>query len=118
MVVAYLFICSGGSSSLALGLRSPSGSGFSAIVPLILYILFVLGFQRDFVGEILASGITAFLGYFAASMTMFGWPLLLIALVISLRGLAKSSHAALNAVTFGCRLTWFAGACWVLIHFR
>ena len=87
-------------------------------LPLALYILFVLTLQRDAVAEVFASGVAGFLGYFATAMTMFGWPLLLTAIVISLRGLAKRTHIVLNAVSLGCCLAWFAGAYWVLTHFR
>jgi hypothetical protein len=86
--------------------------------PLALYILFVLTIQRDAVAEVFTSGAASFLGYFATAMTMFGWPLLFIAILISLRGLAKRTHVALNAVSLGCCLAWFAGAYWILTHFR
>src|SRR6267142_5491407 len=86
--------------------------------PLALYILFVLTIQTDAMAEVFASGIGRFLGYFATAMTMFGWPLLLSAIVISLRGLVKRNHTALNAVSLGCCLAWSAGAYWVLTHFR
>jgi hypothetical protein len=94
--------------------------GLAAVtyLPLTLYVLFVLTVQREFLSEVFASGIAAFLGYLVTSMTTFGWPLLLAALTISLRGLVKRSHTVLNAVSFGFCLAWLAGAYWTLTHFR
>lgn len=87
-------------------------------LPFALYIVFVLTIQRDALAEVFGSGVAGFLGYVATSMTMFGSPLLLTALTISLRGLVKRNHTMLNAVSFGCCLAWLAGAYWVLTHFR
>jgi len=94
--------------------------GFASVtyIPLALYILFVLTVQTDAAAEVFASGVAGFMGYFATCMMMFGWPLLLVATFISLRGLVKRSHTALNAVSFGCCLAWFLGAYWVRAHFR
>lgn len=94
------------------------GLALVTYVPLPLYLLFVLTRQPEAAAEILTSGIPMFLGFLATTMTMLGWPLVMVSLVIAVRGLVKRDCVGMNAVTLISCFGWFAAAYWVVAHFR
>jgi hypothetical protein len=94
------------------------GLGLVTYVPLALYLVFVFAMQPDDAAEVFGSGLAGFLGFFATMMMMFGLPLLITALVISVRGLMKRRHTGINGATLTCCVAWFASAFWVMANFR
>lgn len=48
-------------------------------IPLGLYALLVALQAPEAIAEVFTSGVAAFAGYFATMVTMFGWPLVIIA---------------------------------------
>lgn len=94
------------------------GLALVTYVPLTLYILFVLIYQRAAAAEVFTSGVPEFLGFFATAVTMRGWPLVILSLVIGLRGLVKRDHARINGISLGFCLAWLAAGYWVMANFR
>lgn len=61
--------------------------------------------------------VPAFLGFLTVIMVSFGWFLVVPSLVISIRGLAKRDHMAMNAVSLVFCALWMAFY-WVVANFR